>query len=105
MKSMWYTINLVVIMNLVGCASANSRNGHGLLYTDVSDSVTVTANAGMSKVGKSCAVNVLSLLSIGEMSADAAKREGSITRVASVDFTNTSVLGLFVKTCTFVRGE
>lgn len=98
-------LSLMVMGLLVGCATGQSRNGTGLIYTDVVDSVAATTNESTGKVGQSCATNVLSLVSTGDMSIDAAKKIGGITKVSSVDFSQTSILGIFAKTCVIVKGE
>jgi hypothetical protein len=96
---------LALAGTMVGCASATSRNGTGLIYTDVTDSVTATNAEGASKIGTSCAMNILSLVSTGDMSIETAKKSASIRKVASVDYTANSILGVYNKTCVVVRGE
>lgn len=95
----------LVAAGLTGCATGASRNGVGLIYTDVTDSVTATANVGTSKKGQSCATNVLSMVSTGDMSIETAKRAGDISKVATVDYSQYSILGVFAKTCVIVTGE
>jgi len=90
---------------LSSCAATMSRNGTGLLFTEVKDSVAVTEHSGSSKRGESCATNVLGLVSTGDMSVKAAKKSGGIVNIATVDYSQFSVLGLFSKTCTIVHGE
>lgn len=96
---------LAAVAMLSGCASGRSRNGTGLIYTEVSDSVVATSNVGSSKTGQSCATNVLALVSTGDMSIETAKKIGNITKVASVDYTQKSILGIYDTTCVIVRGE
>ena len=103
-------LKLVLILSMVtiglsGCATAITRNGAGIFYTDTSDSVTATDLAQASKEGQACAMNYLGLVSIGNMTVDAAKKAGGIKKVASVDFTQNSILGVYAKSCTIVRGE
>lgn len=98
------TLALAMAM-LSGCATGMSRNGTGLIYTEVQDSVVATSNVGAVKKGQSCGTNVLSLVSTGDMSIEAAKKAGGISKVASVDYSQMSILGLFTKTCTIVIGE
>jgi hypothetical protein len=90
---------------LTGCASGLSRNGVGLIYTDVKDSVGATSNSGSSKQGTSCATNILALVSTGDMSIEGARKSAGITRVASVDYTQYSILGVYGKTCVVVAGD
>ncbi|MHA1550012.1 MAG: TRL-like family protein [Alphaproteobacteria bacterium] len=81
-----------------------SKTGGGVLFQDVTESELVTANTG-SKTGEACSTNVLGLVSLGDSSAEAAKKNGRISRVASVDAKLSSILGLFGKRCTIVKGQ
>jgi len=90
---------------LLGCATGSSRNGMGFFYTEVTDSIVATTNSNTPKMGTSCATNILSLVSTGDMSIETGKKNGGITKVASVDYTTHSVLGFYEKTCVVVRGE
>jgi uncharacterized protein YceK len=94
-----------VLAVLSGCATGMSRNGGGAIYTNVKDAVTATSNSGSSKTGEACGMNILSLVSTGDFSVDAAKKAGGITKVATVDFTQKSIVGVYLKTCTVVTGE
>lgn len=96
---------LLVAGMMAGCATAGSRNGIGLVFTDVKDTVMATTNVAKSKKGEACATNVLALASTGDMSVETAKRNGGITKVSSIDYSQFSVLGIFAKTCTIVTGE
>lgn len=96
---------IVLLPMLTGCAAVMTRNGAGLIYTDARDSVAATAQAGTSKEGQSCATNILALVSTGDTSIDAGKKVGGITKVASVDYSQYSILGVYAKTCVIVRGE
>lgn len=64
-----------------------------------------TANTGASKSGQGCATNILSLVSTGDMSLEAAKKSAGITKVTTADDSQHSVLGLYTKTCVIVTGE
>lgn len=91
---------------LVNCASVGSRMGMGLFYTNVKDYTNVEfENVGTSKAGKSCGTNILGLVAMGNTSIDAAKKKGGITKVATVDFEGTSILGIYSTVCLVVRGE
>ncbi|MCW8137694.1 MAG: TRL-like family protein [Planctomycetota bacterium] len=110
-----------------GCAATNAP-ASGLLFTSVAgplnatdfgappptqptSSYSSTAAAATpaptaSKTGTSETTGFLWLVSIGDASIDAAKKNGAITRVASVDYQHVIVLGgLFSKYTTVVKGE
>jgi hypothetical protein len=90
---------------LNGCALGGTRNGAGMLFTDTKDSITVTANTGTSKMGSTCAFNILGLVSTGDMSVETAKKISGISKVATVDYSQFSILTFFAKTCVIVKGE
>ncbi|MGZ3794232.1 MAG: TRL-like family protein [Bdellovibrio sp.] len=102
---MKYIIALAALATLSGCATGMTRNGIGLIYTQVKDSITATEHAGGSKKGTACANNILALVSTGDMSIDTAKKNGSITKVTSVDYSQYSILGVYAETCAIVTGD
>lgn len=89
---------------LGGCATVSSPVG-GLLYTQVQGPITVGNSVQTGKTGQTCAHSILGLLGFGDASIDSAKRVGGITKVASVDHSSTSILGVYGEYCTVVRGE
>lgn len=89
---------------LSGCAATSSPVGNAL-FTDVSGPVGVSNSAEASKLGKSCAHNVLGLVATGDASIEAAKKSGNISTVSSVDGHGTSVLFLYSRFCTVVKGQ
>ncbi len=86
------------------CAVIPSKTGGGVLFQSVSESELVTTNTG-SRSGEACSSNILGLFAMGDSSTETAKKNGRISRVASVDSKLTSVLGLFGKRCTVVTGQ
>ena len=118
---------VAVALSVTGCAATNAP-ASGLLFTSVSgplnatdfgappptpppSSYSSTAAAATpapaaTKTGTSETTGFLWLVSIGDASIDAAKKNGAITRVASVDYQHVIVLGgLFSKYTTIVKGE
>lgn len=100
-----------------GCAATNAP-ASGLLFTSVQGPVCATsvgpepaqggtaAPAPSTKSGTSETTGFLWLITVGDASIDAAKRNGSITRVATVDYQHMIVLGgLFSQYRTVVKGE
>ena len=103
------TLKLLVIGLLlgsqVGCAMVASPVGNGLLYTSVQGPVAATEGTDASRKGRACASNLLGLLATGDASIDSAKRDGGITTVSAVDHDSMSVLILYSRYCTIVRGS
>lgn len=102
---MKFLFALAAVAALSGCATGMSRNGFGILFTDVKDSVNASSNTGGTKRGTACGKNILALVSTGDMSIDAAKKNGNITKVSSVDYSQYSILGVYLETCAIVTGE
>lgn len=89
---------------LAGCAQVPSDMGFALIV-DSQEPVSATEASVASKRGEACATNIVGIIAQGNASIDAAKRNGGITQVTSVDSSVYSVLGLYAKVCTIVRGN
>lgn len=87
------------------CAVVMSPVGNGSLFTDVRGPLLVENGVTAEKVGRACAHNVLGLAAYGDASLATAKRQGAIDRIASVDHHSVSVLSVYGRFCTQVRGE
>ncbi|MBP5429613.1 MAG: TRL-like family protein [Elusimicrobiaceae bacterium] len=87
---------------LGACATPSTEVGIAL-FNDTVQPLMVTGNTG-TKVGRACAKNYLGLVITGDMSVEAAKKDGKITQVASV---NKEVKGyaLYAEVCTVVTGR
>lgn len=89
---------------LTGCATGPYQGG--LLFTDLQAPAGVTeSKAACAKKGTSKTVNVLGLVGLGDGSIDAAKKQGAVVEVSSVDYRYTSILGLYSSTMTTVCGK
>ncbi|GIU70518.1 MAG: hypothetical protein KatS3mg002_1754 [Candidatus Woesearchaeota archaeon] len=65
-----------------------------------------TGNAQAIKRGVSCQRSILWLVSIGDSSIETAKKNGNITKIASVDYEILDVLSIiYHRVCTIVQGE
>jgi hypothetical protein len=79
----------------------------GVLGTEViwGDVAGKTAEADTLKQGKACAQSILGLLARGDASVRAAKENGGITEVSSVDHSARNLLNIVGEWCTLVRGK
>ena len=77
----------------------------GLVYTDATLPLTATSNAGSSKVGTATSTTYFGLWAEGDASIDAAKKNGGITTVSSVDEKINTILGIKTTYTTTVRGN
>lgn len=76
----------------------------GAVYTDITVPVTATSASG-SKVGTATSTTYLGLWAEGDASINAAKQNGGITTVSSVDEKIHSILGIITTYTTTVRGN
>lgn len=77
----------------------------GIVVTAVDGPINATTFDQSTRSGSSCAFSILGLIAWGDASIHAAKSEGQIKQVASVDFTTFNLLGTFGSFCTVVRGN
>ncbi|MGR8932550.1 MAG: TRL-like family protein [Gammaproteobacteria bacterium] len=99
------TMSLVVVLN--GCMIVDSPI-KGVLGTEViwGDIATgESASPGTLKEGKACAESILGLLARGDASVRAAKENGNIKEVTSVDHSARNLLNVVGEWCTIVRGH
>jgi hypothetical protein len=84
---------------------AASPVGNGQIYTHVHGPVDAGQAASSGKTGRACAVNYVGMVAMGDASIESAKKDGGISSVASVDHDTFTVLGVYARFCTVVRGS
>jgi hypothetical protein len=97
---------MILALGLSGCMIVDSPI-KGVLGTEViwGDMATGKVVAGTSKEGKACAESILGLLARGDASVRAAKENGNITEVTSVDHSARNLLNIVGEWCTIVKGN
>ena len=94
---------LMLTLLMTSCASAHLP---GLLYSSTKGNVTTTlARGAVAKTGEACTVNYVGLVSVGDASIEAARKNAGIKKIAYIDSSYTNILGLYQKYCTLVRGK
>ena len=97
-----------LVVGLSGCMIVDSPI-KGVLGTEVIWGDIATGKAGSatpaSKEGKACAESILGLLARGDASVRAAKENGGITEVTSVDHSARNFLNIVGEWCTIVKGH
>ena len=88
---------------LCSCGGLSDRP-MGMLYANVSDPVAVTSSSG-SRTGVATATSYLGLVAVGDSSISAAKAQGGISTVSSVDVKRENILGVISKYTTTVKGN
>lgn len=100
---------MIVAVDLSGCMIVDSPI-KGVLGTEVIWGDTATGKGGTEelaklKSGKACAQSILGLLARGDASVRAAKENGKITEVISVDHSARNLLNIVGEWCTIVKGN
>ncbi len=86
-----------------GCAMTKAPLT-GMFYTGLQSGLAATPQAG-PKWGEACASSILGLIATGDASIEAARRNGGITSISTVDEKVSSILGIYATYCTVVRGK
>jgi hypothetical protein len=79
----------------------------GVVGTEViwGDVAGKTGPANTEKQGKACAESILGLIARGDASVRAAKENGHITEVTTIDHSARNFFGIVGEWCTLVRGN
>ena len=106
MTTRLFNMGLVLLaVSLSACAMATKSPVTGFWYSDVSSGESVSSNQAGNRVGEACATSILGAIATGDASIETARRNGGITMITSVDGKSESILGLYAKYCTIVRGR
>jgi hypothetical protein len=99
----------ILVAGLSGCMIVDSPIkgvlGTEVIWGDIATGETGSAAPGALKEGKACAESILGLLARGDASVRAAKQNGKITEVTSVDHSARNLLNIVGEWCTIVRGR
>lgn len=95
---------IIAALFLSGCSTVRAP-AMGLIYTDTMSGVSVSSNQAGNRMGEACVTSILGLFASGDASIEAARRNGGITLITSVDEHSNSILGLYGKYCLIVRGR
>jgi hypothetical protein len=100
---------VTLVVSLSGCMIVDSPIkgilGTEVIWGDIATGKSGSANPDASKEGKACAESILGLLARGDASVRAAKENGNITEVTSVDHSAKNLLNIFGEWCTIVKGR
>ncbi len=86
---------------LAACATPSTEVGTAL-FAMTQQPMLVSETTG-TKTGRACATNILGLYISGDMSVEAAKKNGKIQKVASVD-KDIKSYAVYSEVCTVVTG-
>ncbi len=103
MKYISLTAALALCSLLTSCAGGTRPIG--IIVTDVTEPLMATEAAGATRVGQATSASYFGLFATGDSSIAAAKANGRISTVTSVDVKRHHVLGIISKYTTIVRGH
>ena len=99
----------ILAVSLNGCMIVDSPIkgvlGTEVIWGDIATAETGSPSTAPLKEGKACAESILGLLARGDASVRAAKQNGKITEVISVDHSARNLLNIVGEWCTIVRGK
>jgi len=100
----------IILFSLVILSSCAGQSRVGTAsFTMLNEGLHVNNNGKKSeKKGESCTHNILSILNIGDASIAAAKKDGMITQVNSVErriFGWNYPISIYGKACTVIKGS
>lgn len=101
-------IPLLLALCATGCATTGyfSPGATGFAVVVLTkEAVQAGPGSSFAKVGRACSKNVLGFIAFGDASVSAAKAEGGITEIASVDREFVNVLAFYGSSCTIVHGK
>ena len=105
MKKVLFSI--CVLFMLSACTTAPFMPAQGLVYTHTKAPLSIgfhKTDLG-NKVGTSTSTSILSLFSCGDVSAQAAAKNGKIRVIKHADYEFTNILFLYSKTTLYVYGD
>ena len=109
MKQIKVALSLVGIaaaaFSLAACGGVVVSPLGGTTYNEVKFGNIATAETAATKEGRACATSILGAVAQGDASIVAAKANGGITKVTSVDQHVKGILSLFGEYCTVVKGN
>ena len=95
---------LITLALAFGVGCVQSPTGPGLIYMNVQGPLGPASGTATSKKGEACASVFLALFAWGDASIEAAKRNGRITEVTTLDHRSKNFIG-FGSFCTIVYGR
>lgn len=95
---------VLLALGLGACANVRGPAPAALSYYAGPGTVGPSAKEPVKR-GEACVQNFLGLIATGDASIDAAKKNGGITTVTSVDENVSRVLGYYAQFCTVVKGQ
>jgi hypothetical protein len=94
----------VAVFSLAACQIVASPMA-GTTFNETKYGNIATDESSTTKEGKACGTSILGAIAQGDASIVAAKANGGITKVSSVDHYAKNILGVYGEWCTIVKGN
>ena len=94
----------VAALSLTACQIVASPMA-GTTFNETKYGNMATEETAVTKEGRACGTSILGWVAQGDASIVAAKANGGITKVSSVDHYAKSILGIYGEWCTIVKGN
>ena len=108
MRTIWVLGAMSLVVGLGGCMIVESPIrgvvGTEVIWGDFATGEASSPSSGATKQGKACAESILGLMARGDASVRAAKENGGIKEVTSIDHSARNFFGVVGEWCTLVRG-
>ena len=95
---------LAASLGLLASCTTVTNSGTGIIFTEVVEPVSADNGVKSLKHGEACQTAVMGLVSTGDSSIEAAKKNGGITKVSTVNVKKNHIL-IYGTACTVVTGE
>jgi hypothetical protein len=109
MKQMKLALTLVgmtaAAFSLAACGAIVASPTMGTTFNETKYGNMATEESAVNKEGKACSTSILGWVAQGDASIVAAKANGGISKVTSVDHSAKSILGIWGEWCTIVKGN
>jgi hypothetical protein len=105
MKKINKLLTIVSLILVSACVQTNTSAGNGLFLTNTKEGLMQNNNVVSEKTGKSCGHNILGLTSFGDSTIEAAKIDGRIKNISTINRNYFSILGVYGKSCLIVKGN
>jgi len=105
-KLLFFSLVLVMASGCIPIGVGAGAVPLGILYSSAIGPLSATDTGVGSKEGRACASGILGLISTGDASVATAARSAGISRISTVSYEYTNILGaLYSKTCAVVTGD
>ena len=100
-----YSLAIAAGLALSACAGQGPHIPGAPIFTSVSGPTAIGSGMGGKRSGEACGSNILGIVAIGDNSLSAAAKKGKISKISHADYSRMSILGIYTKVCTKVRGS